>query len=178
MRECVFSLSKCFRSNSCHPCPFPPPPPSGLPVFHAHRDPAPLPPVRAREEGWGPSTEAGLTLPRVTHRPFSNLYIMTMGSCLCPRPSGEGPESPPARPLAPLFVLPAVPAPSTAKAHGPHLLPFKREGRKHPWCLSVCLSHSHSLTLSHTHTQMDGICAGLLLQEGQDPAPSSPHSCK
>lgn len=104
VRECVFSLSKCFRSNSCHPCPFPPPPPSGLPVFHAHRDPAPLPPVRAREEGWGPSTEAGLTLPRVTHRPFSNLYIMTMGSCLCPRPSGEGPESP-RLDLLPLFLF-------------------------------------------------------------------------
>lgn len=75
-----------------------------------------------------------------------------------PQTVWERSRVPPARSLAPLFVLPAVPAPSTAQAHGPHLLPFKREGRKHPWCLSVCLSHSFSLahSLSHTHTQTDG----------------------
>lgn len=90
-----------------------------------------------------------------------------------------GSRVPPARPLAPLFVLLAVPAPSTAQAHGPHLLPFKREGRKHPWCLSVCLSHSfslaHFLSLTHTHTdRWMGSVLGCSFRKGRTQRPSPP----
>ena len=38
------------------------------------------------------------------HQSFSNLYLTTMGSCPCPRPSGKGPESP-LLDLLPLFLF-------------------------------------------------------------------------
>ena len=70
VRVCVLTVQVFPVATPATPAPSSPAP-SGLPVFPAQGSCSRLL-VRAREGGWGPSTEAGLTLTRVT--PHTSLF--------------------------------------------------------------------------------------------------------
>lgn len=103
VRVCVLTVQVFPVATPATPAPSSPAP-SGLPVFPAQGSCSPAA-GQSQRRGLGPlhrgrtDTYQGYS----PHQSFSNLYLTTMGSCPCPRPSGEGPESPLLN-LLPLFL--------------------------------------------------------------------------
>ena len=100
VRVCVLTVQVFPVATPATPAPFLPRPDQGS-LSSLHTGSCSPAACQSQRRGVGPlhrgrtDTYQGYS----PHQPFPNLYITTVGSCLCPRPWG-GSRVPPARPLA------------------------------------------------------------------------------